>query len=168
MQFSAANPYTIALRLLSAGVKELPGDRTNALIAAMNVGAGAGDNETDPWCGSFVHFCHWVLGYKCPANPAGAQQWLKVGKEIELTNVQRGDVVIFWRESKDSWKGHVGFFHGWADNEIILLGGNQSDQVSMAKMPQSRVKGVRRPEPEFKLDKALAALSVPSSAGSEV
>jgi uncharacterized protein (TIGR02594 family) len=168
MSFIAANPYTIALRLLSAGVREIEGPRANSLIVAMNAGAGAGANEVDPWCGSFVHFCHWILGYRCPNNPAGARQWLHAGKPIDIDDVQRGDVVIFWRDSIAGWKGHVGFFHGWKDGEIILLGGNQSDKVSLAVMPKNRVLGCRRPEQEFKFDTALAALAKPENAGKEV
>lgn len=146
MKTSPHHPFTIALKLLREGLKEIPGPKANALIEAMNFKAGAGANEDAPWCGSFVFFCHWILGYACPANPAGAQQWLKVGEVIPLHKAERGDVVVFWRDNPQSWKGHVGFFESFTNSgEIQLLGGNQGDQVSIVLMPRSRVLGVRRP-----------------------
>lgn len=169
MAFTAHNPYTVALRLHEAKVKEIEGPRTNALIAAMNYLAGAGANEDAPWCGSFVGFCHWVLGYACPKNPAGAREWLTVGLEIPLSRARRGDVIIFWRDKPDGWKGHVGFLHKFSEiGDPIILGGNQSDQVSLVTMPRSRVLGARRPQNKLMIDVAITNLPAPQSAGSEV
>lgn len=169
MTFTAANPYTIAMRLHAAGVAEIPGPRVNPLIAAMNHGAGAGNNEDAPWCASFVHFCHWILGYQCPPGPAGARAWLNAGDQVTLLKARRGDVVIFWRDSPDGWKGHVGFLHKWSSTgDPIIIGGNQDDKVSLLTMPRSRVLGVRRPKPHLTLVAAIDTLPEPTSGGSEV
>ena len=58
---------------------------------------------------------------------------------------QEGDVVVLWRESRDSWKGHVGFFSGYDDNgDIKVLGGNQGDSVSIKSYSKNRLLGFRR------------------------
>jgi lysozyme family protein len=41
--------------------------------------------------------------------------------------------------------GHVGFLLGEAGNQIYLLGGNQSDAVTVAAFPKARLLGVRWP-----------------------
>jgi uncharacterized protein (TIGR02594 family) len=150
----STTPFHIALRLRAAGVKEIPGTKMNFLIAAMNwLSHGAG-NEDDPWCGSMVNFCHWVLGFQCAQNPSGARSWLNAGLTIDPVKAEPGDVVVLWRESREGWKGHVGFFHGWGPSRstVILLGGNQSDGVTVASFARERILGVRRPVREMNLE----------------
>lgn len=57
-----------------------------------------------------------------------------------------GDVVIFWREDPQSWKGHVGFFFGYSQDghRVYCLGGNQGNQVSVSAYPTNTVLGFRR------------------------
>ena len=61
------------------------------------------------------------------------------------------DVVILKRKKEDpgpetiDFVGHVGFFAGWENYDtILLLGGNQSDSVSISPYPTSKMLGVRR------------------------
>lgn len=157
--FTAFSPFTIALRLYDAGVKEIPGAKTNWLIAAMNWLAGAGANEDDPWCGSFMHFTHWILGYVTPKNPASARAWLSVGKPKSNRDVDPGDVAILWRVSRDGWQGHVGYFHSWNDDGTFnMLGGNQLDGITLARQPIERLLGFREPTSNYSLAAILAKL----------
>jgi peptidoglycan hydrolase-like protein with peptidoglycan-binding domain len=57
-----------------------------------------------------------------------------------------GDIVIFWRERPDSWKGHVGIFFGFSKNRSLVfsLGGNQKNTVSIQGYNASTVLGFRR------------------------
>ncbi len=52
---------------------------------------------------------------------------LVLGLPIDIPEF--GDVVVFWRERRDSWKGHVGFFHGFSQDgtRVYCLGGNQGN-----------------------------------------
>lgn len=100
------------------------------------------DDET-AWCSAFVN---WVA---LKANKQGsaklnARSWLTVGKKVVKPSV--GDVVVFWRESKNSWKGHVGFFIGYSEDQtkIYCLGGNQNNQVNIKAYPVYRLLGFRR------------------------
>jgi hypothetical protein len=40
--------------------------------------------------------------------------------------------------------GHVGLFAGLEGTHVLVLGGNQSNGVSVARFPVARVLGVRR------------------------
>jgi hypothetical protein len=40
-----------------------------------------------------------------------------------------------------SWQGHVAFFEREEKGRIVCLGGNQSDRVSLASYPTSRLLG---------------------------
>ncbi len=51
---------------------------------------------------------------------------------------------MLWRESRDSWKGHVGFYAGHDQSKVWLLGGNQGDAVNVRDFPRKRILGVRR------------------------
>ena len=61
------------------------------------------------------------------------------------------DVVILRRGGGDQpgpevldAPGHVGFFAGHEDPNVLLLGGNQGDSVSVAPFAAARILGVRR------------------------
>lgn len=97
------------------------------------------------WCGAFVGMVLAAVLPKepLPANPLGSRNWLKAGREIEGPQV--GAVAIFWRGSKDGWQGHVGFVVGHDKTHLHILGGNQSDKVSLARVAKNRLLGLRWP-----------------------
>ena len=99
-------------------------------------------DETN-WCAAFVNYCVKQNGYKYP-HSLTARSWLGQGKKV--TNPKTGDIIIFWRESKRSWKGHVAFFVE-ADKEkglIYCYGGNQDGKVCIKAYPEERVLAYRR------------------------
>jgi len=139
------------------GVSEMQGDAHNKKILNYAKEAGfkwVGDDET-PWCSIFMNWC--CLKANLPRSKrADARSWLRVGKPV--TDPEPGDVVIFWRGSKESWQGHVGLFIGFSGNgsSIFCLGGNQKDSVSIARYDRGRLLGFRRVEDaELDLPKPL-------------
>ena len=92
------------------------------------------------WCSAFVNWCCKKTGFEYTGKLT-ARSWLKVGQDVSTPEF--GDIVIFWRESPNSWKGHVGFYvcerYGW----IYVLGGNQSNQVKVSAYSKSRLLGYR-------------------------
>ena len=97
------------------------------------------------WCSIFIDFIAKESGLQRPEKAAAARNWLKVGLAVQKPKI--GDVVVFWRESPDSWKGHVGIFISRdSDNKMYLLGGNQGPNRSVVaqKYPFDRVLGYRR------------------------
>lgn len=129
------------------GVKEIQGSEHNQTIVSYAAESGfnwINDDET-PWCSIFVNWCALKAGLK-KSNQLNARSWLEVGVVIGEEDAEPGDVVVYWRESEESWKGHVGIFMGFdkSGQRIFTLGGNQGNQVSITTYPLVRLLGFRR------------------------
>lgn len=128
------------------GLMEWPGAKHNPEIVKMYEASGHGwvkDDET-PWCAAFVGSCLAQAGMK-GTGKLDARSYLKWGEEVALDDAEFGDIVVLWRGSRDSWKGHVGFYAGIDVNgNILLVGGNQGNAVSKAGFKRDRLLGVRR------------------------
>ena len=121
------------------GLRETAGRQTNPNIKKWleELNASWDDDET-PWCGSFVGHCVGATlpDEPLPGNPFGARQWAKFGKRCPP---QIGAVLVFWRTHKTkSGNGHVGFYAGEDGTNYHVLGGNQSDSVSVAKVSKEK------------------------------
>jgi uncharacterized protein (TIGR02594 family) len=107
-------------------------------------GRSLGDPSKNPWCGDFVETCIRVVLPDEPllgalgTNPYWARNWLLFGQEVKPTH---GAVLVFSRGSG----GHVGFAMGQDDTHFYVLGGNQSDAVTIARIAKSRLLGARWP-----------------------
>lgn len=127
------------------GTKEIPGAKHNSAIVRWweAIKAPFRDDET-PWCGAFVGGVLAENGLATVAGGASARAWLNLPKR--LASPAYGCVVIFWRGSPTGGSGHVGFVVGRdkADN-LMVLGGNQGDMVSIKPFARSRVLGYRWP-----------------------
>lgn len=128
------------------GQKEISGPAENQSIVryAQEGGSFEWKSEEDtPWCSIFVNWCAKKTGLK-GSGLASARSWLVAGQTVD--NPQPGDIVVFWRESRDSWKGHVGFFFGFSRDgkRVFCLGGNQGNQVSISSFDVDQVLGYRR------------------------
>ena len=136
-----------AFRVASSylGIKEVSGAESNPQIAKWIKSINP-DLATDStaWCSAFTHAVAEEAGFK-GSGKLNAKSWLKVGDEVPASQAQQGDVVVFWRDNKSSWKGHVGFFHGYdKKGNIRVLGGNQGNQVKISTYPSNRLLGFRR------------------------
>ena len=107
-------------------------------------GRTLGDPSKNAWCGDFVETCirmalpdEPLLG-ALGTNPYWARNWLLFGQE---TKPVTGAVLIFERGSG----GHVGFAVGQDETHFFVLGGNQSDAVTIARIAKSRLLGARWP-----------------------
>ncbi|MEM9859402.1 MAG: TIGR02594 family protein [Bacteroidota bacterium] len=132
----------IALR--EYGNKEITGNDHNLQVVKYFTETGdtpIRDDET-PWCSAFVNWCAMMGGY-VRTKKLNARSWLEVGSNVDEKPLL-GDIVIFWREKEDSWKGHVGIFINKVGDDIYTIGGNQSNQVSIAPYNASRLLGFRR------------------------
>ncbi len=134
----------IEVALSQFGIKEIVGkeDNPEVLKYFKILGFGSLKDET-AWCSAFMNWVAITSNHH-HSGKLNARSWLKVGHEIYLENAQIGDVVIFWRESRNSWKGHVGIFVRQTDNYIYVIGGNQSNRVKISGYGKYRVLGVRR------------------------
>jgi uncharacterized protein (TIGR02594 family) len=103
------------------------------------------------WCSTWLNSLCWLL--RMPrSKSAAARSWLLVGQAIGLEQAVPGsDVVVLMRGTGKQpgpdvirAAGHVGLFAGLEGAHVLVLGGNQSNGVSVARFPVSRVLGVRR------------------------
>jgi len=131
----------IARNQMHAGVEELPGEDAHPMIVAYlkSTTLGKPYNESDetPWCSAFVNWCVEQAGY-AGTDSAWARSWLSWGKRIAAPKHQ-GAIVVFSRGSG----GHVGFFIKQDAHNIWILGGNQSNTISIAAYPKTRLLGIR-------------------------
>lgn len=132
-----------AVRLL--GTREKPGAGSNPEIIdwASALGIRYGGDDI-PWCGLFVGHCisATLSDEPTPANLLGARAWQNFGIKTQPT---LGAVMVFWRKSLASGLGHVGFYAGEDDTAYRIVGGNQSDSVSIAWVIKDRLVSARWP-----------------------
>lgn len=129
------------------GQREIKGASHNPLIVRWwaSIRAPFTDDETS-WCAAFVGGIFEECGIRS-SRSAAARSYLKWGQRLGSPAV--GAVVVFWRGSPTSWSGHVGFVAGqdrWGN--LMVLGGNQGDQVNIKPFPRSRVLGYAWPANE--------------------
>ena len=128
--------YLIARKELESGVIEIRGEEHNPRIIEYHQSTSlkATDDET-AWCSSFVNWCVDMAGLK-GTDSAAARSWLKWGKSID--EPKEGAIVVLKRGNKP-WQGHVGFFVGIKDNHILMLGGNQGNEVNISSYSKDRL-----------------------------
>jgi len=128
------------------GLKEVPGKQSNSTIMgwAKRMGGWVASFYIDddiPWCGLFVNNSIAVTlpQEPLPANPLGALNWIKFGKALTLPCL--GAILVFRRDGG----GHVGFYVGEDETHYHVLGGNQSNSVSITRILKTRLVGIRWP-----------------------
>jgi uncharacterized protein (TIGR02594 family) len=117
------------------------------------------NQDSVPWCAAFVGGVLEECGIKSTRS-AAARSYLKWGRGIPAP--VEGCIVIFWRGSPSGWSGHVGFVVGQDQaGNLMVLGGNQGDEVNIRPFPISRVLGYRWPE-QAPMTGAMLAAALPT------
>lgn len=128
------------------GTQEIPGAKHNPSVLAYHAvtGLNARDDET-PWCASFVSWCLEQAGLPHTGS-AAARSYLDWGRTLDRPTL--GCVVVFSRGSSPT-AGHVGFYAGKdRHGNILVLGGNQGNRVSVAPYSAKNLLGYRWPASE--------------------
>ena len=140
------NPPWLVKAMSQAGIRETRGGETPQIMRyhAKVDPSGAWLNEDeDPWCASFAS---WVLDESGMVSPLTARARDFLGYGEELGHWRRGCLVVLSRGSNPA-HGHVGFVLDVVGDQVVVLGGNQSDSVNVAIYPASRLLGWRWPVP---------------------
>lgn len=142
--------FELAQRFI--GIKEIPGSSDSyQIMAFLTLDASWPDHDEVAWCSAFVNYICWEL--RLPRSKSlAARSWLSVGSAIKIDDAQVGfDVVILKREGPNEpgpevldAQGHVGFFAGTDSGKVLLLAGNQSNQVNVSSFPIEQILGIRR------------------------
>lgn len=103
------------------------------------------DTSEIPWCGAFVGFviAQTLPDQLIPNNPLWALNWAKFGIQAAPVTGQPyyGSVAVFKRNAG----GHVGFVVGHDEKYVHILGGNQSNSVSITRVAKSQLQAYRWP-----------------------
>lgn len=102
-------------------------------------GKTLGDPAKNPWCGDFMET---VIALSLPkepmvTNPYYALNWMKFGVAVPKGIVPLGGIVPFKRPGG----GHIGQIAGHDKSYFHVIGGNQSNGVTMCKILKSRLSG---------------------------
>lgn len=138
----SAIPPWYALALTKKGLQErLNNKELRAFLASDH--HALGDPSVLPWCGDFVETCVALTLPQAvlPVNPYWAQNWVKFGQELKKGQI--GAILVFGRTGG----GHVGFYAGETESHWIVLGGNQSNAVTIMQLAKGRLElhGIRWP-----------------------
>ena len=124
----------VAIGELKAGAGEVGGNNRGRFVKKYLHGLVS---EGNPWCAGFVSFC---FSQNAPGMPfaytVGARDVLRQFKgkgwaqppSSDYVPVP-GDVVVWWRESLPSGKGHVGLVHQLSNGFLYTIEGNKSPNV---------------------------------------
>lgn len=138
-------PLWLNIARKEIGTKEVPGPGDNPAIAKYWSDAGIADaamgQDEVPWCAAFVG-AMLARGHQSGTGAANARSYEKWGRA--LASPCLGCVVVISRPPV-SWQGHVAFYLGTdkAARRVRVLGGNQSDAVSIGEFSLDRVVAYR-------------------------
>jgi uncharacterized protein (TIGR02594 family) len=142
--------FDIAQRFI--GTKEVAGTAKSnpAVLQMLRLDKAWPKGDDVPWCSGFANYVAWLL--RLPRSKSlMARSWLAVGVPVSLEDAAVGfDVVVLKRGGGRqpgpevlNAPGHVGFYAGTEGSKVLVLGGNQSDEVNISRYPKNRILGIR-------------------------
>lgn len=139
-----ASPKILVQGMKLLGTKEIVGSVNSANIMGWAKELKLNKmyvNDEIPWCGLFMAY----VCLKADVDPGmkgwevlRALNWNKFG--TKQTVAMLGDVLVFKRDGG----GHVGIYVGEGAKFYHVLGGNQSNMVSITSIEKTRCVGIRR------------------------
>jgi uncharacterized protein (TIGR02594 family) len=140
---SAGEPVWLRRAKQEIGVKEIPGPKHSArVLSYWELSKLAFRDDETPWCAGFVGAMLEDVGIKSTRSGM-ARSYSTWGQPCGPIP---GAIVVYWRGSKTGASGHVGFVVGKDKaGNIMTLGGNQGDAVTIAPFSPVRVLGYRWP-----------------------
>lgn len=144
-----ALPRVLEKGLPLLGTAEIVGKGSNRTIIgwrdelnqAGRAVSGFSDDDI-PWCGLYVDIVTFRAGKGRGGvtKPLWARDWAKFGDPAKHPSL--GDVLVFERPGGG---GHVAFYIAEDATSYHVLGGNQSNRVSITRIAKSRLIAARRP-----------------------
>lgn len=138
---AANEPAWIVLARTFIGTREIPGVRHEPLILSWWKWIKRGGIKSDevPWCAAFVGAMLEQCGI-VSSRFESAKSYENWG--FKLPAPVLGCIAVFSRNGG----GHVGFVVGKTqDGKLLILGGNQSDQVNIRAIGTERLTSLRWP-----------------------
>lgn len=150
LQSAGTLPRMVDMAINLLGTKEISGRGNNATIMEWSNelrragvdGLDQYSNDDIPWCGLFVAilaFRRRGIASEVVNEPLWARNWARYGQNSAQASL--GDVLVFQRPTG----GHVGLYIAEDPQCYHVLGGNQSNAVTITRILKSRCLAVRRP-----------------------
>jgi uncharacterized protein (TIGR02594 family) len=143
MSTTMPQPRWLAPAWEDLGVAETPGPQHTERVLAYYAAVGhaqIADDET-AWCAAFLGACLERAGIASTRSLL-ARSYAEWGEPAPSPRI--GAIAVLSRGS-DPALGHVGFVVGSTESDVILLGGNQSDAVTVEVFPRARLLALRWP-----------------------
>ena len=129
------------------GLHELPGTAAKPRIVDMYAKAGHPEIKSDDvaWCSAALNT--WMVESSIRGTGSlAARSWLAWGRAVDFRKtIPRGAALIF-RRGNSSWQGHVCLCLEDRDGIVTVIGGNQSDAVTIARYRKVALIGARWPD----------------------
>jgi hypothetical protein len=129
----------------------------NGAVPGYMKNKGEVTRDQNAWCAAFVNSVlvegdYEQLDYgKDNYNLIRAKQYEKYGSKVNgITEAQDGDLLVTFKDTYDKKTKktrrsyHTGFYSGKKGEDHTMLGGNQSDRVSVGVISQDSIYAVRR------------------------
>lgn len=142
-------PVLLSSALQYLGIREIPGKKNNPVIMNMAKQLGIDDiyiNDDTSWCGLFMSFLFLITGKPMPNLKGDRYNYLRAawfigyGHPVIRGEEMLSDVLIFKRPGGH----HVGLYIAESKNTFFVLGGNQSNSVSIDELDKNRLVSARR------------------------
>jgi uncharacterized protein (TIGR02594 family) len=128
MQLPAKAPAWLAAAWKEIGTHEIPENRGPAVQRYVDL-SHCGE-QGDPWCAIFANAMLEESGIHGTRSPS-SQSFRHDANFVALPGPALGAVSVFWRTSRQSGLGHVGFYCGERGGYVYTLGGNEGDMVQI-------------------------------------
>lgn len=145
MRLSAMRqPPWMAFAWAELGQREIAGPRSNPRIASYIARSGHPNlaDDATAWCAAFVGASLDASGI-AGTGSLMARSYLDWGRAADTPEL--GAIAVLSRGA-DPALGHVGFLVGETGDQVLLLGGNQSDSVSVEAFARTRLLSLRLPQ----------------------
>ena len=136
------NPIDVAIELMNEGGWKETGSNPKIKFLWDEIGYnGSQYADRTAWCAVFAGAVLKRSGNKY-IQTASSQAYSNYGTEvataqgdrIDLTNLKRGDILVFQRGGSAKGTGHVAFATGnFTDTHIEVVGGNQSNSITQKR-----------------------------------
>jgi uncharacterized protein (TIGR02594 family) len=143
-EIAMAEPIWLTAARKLVGTREAAGPANSPTIMGWAKRLGtkvlgiAYNADSVPWCGLFVAHTMSLAGLPAAHIAVRASAWANYGKPCGPCP---GAILVFKREGG----GHVGFYVSEDRDNYHVLGGNQSDNVTITKIAKARCVAIRWP-----------------------
>jgi uncharacterized protein (TIGR02594 family) len=124
-----------AMREATDGIEEEPNKDNRGPVIQRYIDLAKTGSQGDPYCAIFVNAALEQAGIR-GTRSAMARSYETSQHFVKLDGPCPGCIVTFWRKSRSSGSGHVGFYDSENDGHVFVLGANQNDDCNVSGFPK--------------------------------